>query len=350
MHKGKKNYTFALEYKVQKYKITSMQKKLRGKKYNFNHDTLTFEQIEVGTKDRLVGFVLYIIFALVVASLTMIVSFSFFKSPQHKLVEKDNQELRKQFDQFERRLSSYVQELEYLENRDNEIYREMFGAPPVDSYVRQGGRGGRELYNEYVQLDHGGIIRACASKLDQIKRRLYVQTKSYDTIQTFIRNKEDYIAHLPAIQPIANKTLSRIASGFGLRVHPIYGVVKAHTGMDFAAPIGTAVYSTGDGVVEKIEDRAGGYGRNIVVNHGYGYKTLYAHLSKFNVKMGQKVKRGETIGFIGNTGTSTSPHLHYEVRKSDKPQNPARYFFNDLTDEEYEEMLRISDNAKVSFD
>jgi len=186
--------------------------------------------------------------------------------------------------------------------------------------------------------------------LDKITKKLYVQSKSYDYLIELAKNKEEMIACIPAIMPISNKDLTRTASGWGWRIHPIYKIRKFHYGMDFTAPTGTEIYSTGDGVVEVVENSLRGYGKRVIISHGFGYKTLYAHLNGFNVRRGQKVKRGDVIGFVGTTGTSTAPHLHYEVFKNNKKVNPVHYYFNDLTPEEFDKMIFISSNSGQSFD
>ena len=187
-------------------------------------------------------------------------------------------------------------------------------------------------------------------KLDQVAKRAYVQTKSFDDVVEMARNKEEMLAAIPAIQPVANKDLKRMASGYGYRIHPIYKVRKMHWGTDFSAPTGTAIYATGDGKVTTYKRSRSGFGRHIVIDHGFGYQTLYAHMSKVEVNRGQRVKRGDIIGYIGSTGSSTAPHLHYEVIKDGRKVNPVNYFFNDLTPMQYEEMLNISSHSNQSFD
>jgi murein DD-endopeptidase MepM/ murein hydrolase activator NlpD len=181
-------------------------------------------------------------------------------------------------------------------------------------------------------------------------KKIYVQSTSYDQLIKLAKNKETMLACIPAIMPISNKDLKRTASGWGWRIHPIYKIRKFHYGMDFTAPTGTDIYSTGDGVVELVESSMRGYGNHIVINHGYGYKTIYAHLNGFNVKQGQQVKRGDIIGFVGNSGMSTAPHLHYEVMRNGEKVNPVNYYFNDLSAEEYERMIEISIKSGQTFD
>jgi len=187
-------------------------------------------------------------------------------------------------------------------------------------------------------------------KLDQVASRAYIQSTSFDDVVEMARNKEAMLAAIPAIKPVANKSLKKMASGYGYRIHPIYKVRKMHWGTDFSAPTGTPIYATGDGKVTTYKRSRSGYGRHIVIDHGFGYKTLYAHMNKIEVRRGQRVKRGDVIGYIGSTGSSTAPHLHYEVMKDGRKINPINYFFNDLSPEEYEEMLIISSHSNQSFD
>ena len=180
-----------------------------------------------------------------------------------------------------------------------------------------------------------------------MKKKLASQSKSFDEVFDLTKEKQKMIKSIPSIQPVSNRDLTRIASGFGLRMHPIYKIIKMHKGMDFTAPIGTEIYATGDGIVEKV-GWVGGYGRTIMINHGFGYKTRYAHCSKYNCRKGQKVKRGDLIGFVGNTGQSSGPHLHYEVFKNNRQINPVNFFFNDLSPEEYDKVIEISSRPNQS--
>jgi len=194
------------------------------------------------------------------------------------------------------------------------------------------------------------LVVETAKKIDRIRKRIYVQSKSFDDLIVFAKEKEEMLSCIPAILPISNKDLTRTASGWGLRVHPIYKIIKFHYGMDFTAPTGIDVYVTGDGAVESVLSSKRGYGNHIIINHGYGYKTIYAHLDRFNVRPGQKVRRGDVIGFVGSTGMSLAPHLHYEVELNGIKVDPANYYFNDLSPEEYERMIEIASRSGQSFD
>lgn len=319
---------------------------VKKKKYRFNQDTLTYEQVDHSVKDRVIRLLLYTIFGGISALIAIIVAFSYIKTPAHLQTEKESEDLKNQLVSLEKRVDTYLEVIQYLEVRDSAIYRELFGAAPLQTLLRKGTENNNTNFGK-TGID---LVKNVQQKIEELKRRLYVQSLSYDTIQDFVRNRENYFAHVPAIQPIANKTLTRIASGFGIRIHPIFGTLKLHTGLDFAAPTGTPIYATGNGQVVRLQNLDRGYGKHLVVQHGYGYETLYAHLSKFEAKINQKVKRGDIIGYVGTSGTSTAPHLHYEVIRNGKPENPVKFFFNELSPEEYEEVLRLSQNAARSFD
>ena len=237
-----------------------------------------------------------------------------------------------------------------MQNRDDNIYRTIFEAEPLNYSVRKAGFGGSNRYKELEKMENSKMVLETAKRLDILRSKVVIQSKSYDDLVKMAVNKEKMLGSIPAIQPIANKDLERTASGWGYRIHPIYKIRKFHYGIDFTAPTGTEIYVTGDGVVEKIDRSLRGYGNSIVINHGYGTKTIYGHMTAFNVKQGQKVKRGDVIGYVGNTGLSTAPHLHYEVERNGEKVNPINYFFNDLTADEYDRMIDISMRPGQSFD
>ncbi|MBT8327887.1 MAG: M23 family metallopeptidase [Bacteroidia bacterium] len=241
-------------------------------------------------------------------------------------------------------------QLDDLAEMDDNVYREIFGADPIDDDIRQAGTGGVDKYASLSSLTNGKELKELHKKLDNMGAQYSVQEKSFDHLIQLAKNKSKMLACIPAIQPIPNKTLRRVASGFGYRIDPIYRTRKMHKGIDFSAPRGTKIYATGDGVVKKVERARWGYGTHIVIDHGYGYTTLYGHMSRTNVRRGQKVTRGQLIGLVGSTGKSTAPHLHYEVAKNGTQVNPVGYFYNDLTSEQYEEILKLSSHPNQSFD
>ncbi len=240
--------------------------------------------------------------------------------------------------------------MDEIQQHDDNIYRLIFGIEPIPASVRQAGIGGANPYKDLEQYSNSELLIETSKKIDNLTRRMVVQSESYDNVMKLVQDKEKFLASIPAISPIADKNLKRFASGYGYRIHPIYRTLKMHNGIDLTAPTGTEVYATGGGKVVNSGYSSGGYGNKVIIDHGYGYKTLYAHLDKVFVKNGQHISRGELIGKVGSTGRSTAPHLHYEVRKNDKTENPVNYYYTDLTPEEYEEMINVSSQMTMSFD
>lgn len=240
--------------------------------------------------------------------------------------------------------------LGHLQETDDNLYRTIFEAEPISSSLREGGIGGVNRYAELEGYDNSRIVIETAERLDKVRKKVYVQSKSFDDLIKLSSEKEEMLRRIPAIMPISNRDLKRTASGWGYRIHPIYKIRRFHYGMDFTAPTGTEIYSTGDGVIKTVISSKRGLGKHIVVDHGYGYTTTYAHMNRFNVKQGQKVKRGDVIGFVGSTGLSTAPHLHYEVALNGNRVDPANYYFNDLTPAEYERMIELAMRSGQSFD
>lgn len=319
-------------------------------KYKFDHHSLKYDKIVLTKKQKFYRFLTYFIATLLIAVIYNVVFIIFFDTPKEKGLIRENQQLSTQYEILNNRFDLVEKTLEDLQKRDDNIYRVIFEAEPIPPSVRSAGFGGSNRYIDLQGYKNSDLVTETAKRLDKITKQLYVQSKSYDEVIEMAKSKEKMVACIPAIMPISNKDLRRTASGWGWRIHPIYKIRKFHYGMDFTAPTGTEVYATGDGVVEVVENSLRGYGRRVIIDHGFGYKTLYAHLSGFNVRRGQKVKRGEVIGYVGSTGTSTAPHLHYEVIRNNKKVNPVHYYFNDLTPEEFDKMIFISSNSGQSFD
>jgi murein DD-endopeptidase MepM/ murein hydrolase activator NlpD len=274
----------------------------------------------------------------------------YFDSPKEAQLKKENQELKLYYDYLNEESEKLFSMLEVLQDKDDNIYRVIFEAEPIPSTVRRAGVGGVDRYKDIKQkgLEKQDLILSVLKKVDNLKKQMYIQTNSYDELFDLASRKEELLAAIPSIQPINNKELNRLASGYGMRTHPILKVRKFHPGVDFSAPQGTHVYATGDGIVKEVKTLFGGYGKYIEIDHGFGFVTLYAHLSGFEVRKGQRIKRGELIGYVGNTGQSTAPHLHYEVRKDNKLVNPVNYFFQDLSPEEYEIILELASRETQS--
>jgi murein DD-endopeptidase MepM/ murein hydrolase activator NlpD len=280
----------------------------------------------------------------------VVIFLQFFDSPKEKILNREIQQLSIQYKILGNKLKNAEIVLDDLQKRDDNIYRLIFEADPIPKSIRKAGYGGVNRYQDLTGFKNSELVISTSKKLDQVTKQLYIQSKSFDEIIELAQNKTTMLASIPAIQPVSNKDLSRMASGFGNRIHPIYKTRKFHAGMDFSAKTGTPIYATGDGEISKIKRSRKGYGNHVVINHGFGYKTLYAHMSKYIVKKRQKVKRGDIIGYVGNTGTSVAPHLHYEVHKDGKKINPVNFYYNDLTPEQFEKMLLISSQSNQSFD
>jgi len=313
-------------------------------KYYYDTESCKYERIKVSTWDIILNLLGFFSVSFIISVIIVVLFSTYFESPKEMLLTKENQELKIYYDLLEKELGNLDGMMASLQKRDDNVYRVIFEADPIPESIRQAGTGGSEKYKEILENDlvNEEMIIQALGKVDQIKRQMYIQTKSYDEILQMARNKSKLLAATPAIQPISNKELTRLASGFGMRIHPIYKVKMMHFGVDFTAPRHTPIYSTGDGVVERVIRSFGGYGKQVVINHGFGYKTRYAHMQDFNVKKGDRIKRGDLIGTVGNSGLSTAPHLHYEILKDNKKVNPVNYFYMDLNDEEYEKILELA--------
>ncbi|MDP4266671.1 MAG: M23 family metallopeptidase [Bacteroidota bacterium] len=318
-------------------------------KYHFNTKSLEYELVKPGFKDFAIKALSVIAFGLVFSSIILLIAYNFFSSPKEKVLTRENENYRIQLKMLNEKLDNLGNVLTELQQKDNNIYRVIFEADPISDNIRKGGIGGAERYSKLEGYNNSDIIIATTRKADIIARQLYVQSKSFEDVLNMAKDKNKMLKSIPAIQPIKNKGLKQLVSGFGMRIHPLYKTLVMHTGVDFTATVGTPVYATGDGeIMNPAAETVSGYGNVIVVNHGYGYKTLYAHLSRKVVNPGQKVKRGEIIGYVGNTGISTGPHLHYEVIKNNVKINPVNFFYNDLSPAEYEKVIEIASKVNQS--
>ena len=319
-------------------------------RYKFNPESLSFDKVRLGFRDIMLRFLAYFIGSVLIAIIYGFILAVFIDSPKEKVLKREIEQLSIQYELMSKEMDNVDKILGHLEETDENLYRTIFEAEPIPASLRGGGIGGINRYKELEGYANSELVIETAKRLDKIRKKLYVQSKSFDELILKAKEKEEMLSCIPAILPIYNKDLTRTASGWGLRVHPIYKIVKFHEGMDFTAPQGTDIYSTGDGVVERVVTSLRGYGNHIIINHGYGYKTLYAHLDRPNVRQGQKVKRGDVIGFVGSTGASLAPHLHYEVELNGQKVDPSNYYFNDLTPEQYERMIEIASRSGQSFD
>ena len=284
------------------------------------------------------------------AAIMLIAFFNFFDSPKEKILIRELDNMALQYELMNEKLSQVSAVLDNVQDRDDNIYRVIFEADPIPSSIRKAGIGGVNRYEKLEGYNNSELIISTAQKLDKISKQLYIQSKSFDEVIEMATKKSDMLASIPAIQPVTNKELKRLSSGYGRRIDPYYKKPKFHYGVDFSAPQGTPIYATGNGTVKKTKKSRRGFGNHIVIDHGYGYESLYAHMQKYTVRRGQKVKRGDLIGYVGNSGKSTAPHLHYEVHKNGTKVNPAYYFHNDLTPEEFDRMLELAAQENQSFD
>lgn len=316
-------------------------------RYQFNTKSLTVEPVKDTFKDKLRKVFRVVLSGMVFSAVVLALGYTFFESPKEKMLQREISHYRTQYEIVNDRLDMLGSVLEDIQHRDDQIYRVIFEADPIPKTVREAAIGGAERYSHLDGYDNSELIISTIKRIDKLSRQLYVQSKSYDDVFAMAKDKADMLASIPAIVPIARGN-DRLISGFGPRIHPIYKTLRPHTGVDFAAPTGTPIYSTGNGVVTRAERNRHGYGIMVQVNHGYGYETIYAHMSKLNVRVGQQVVRGEIIGYVGSTGVSTAPHLHYEVIRHGVRVNPVHYFYNDVTPEEYQEIIEKASQVNQS--
>ena len=311
--------------------------------YLYNPQTLSFERVFPSWQQRLWSVFRHLLVGIFVGVVVFASTMYYFDSPREQQLKKENRLLQSQYEILSRRMNDNQKILNDLQQRDDNLYRAIFHADPIPGSIRKPGYGGTNRYEKLLDMPNSDLVISTTQKMDIISKQLYVQSLSYDEVAEMIMNQKDRARCIPAIQPVANKDLTRIASGFGMRIDPVYGTPKFHEGMDFTAKTGTDIYATGDGVVE-LAWWYSGYGNCVIINHGYGYKTLYGHCERVLVREGQKVQRGEVIAKLGSTGKSTGPHLHYEVIVKGVKDNPAKYYYLDLTPEEYDRMIQIAEN------
>lgn len=319
-------------------------------KFRYNPETLSYEKVERSIGERMLRGLLFI-----APTVLLSLFFGFFiankiDSPKEKRLQKELKDLNAELGNWKKRLSQIELAAQMIQQRDEELYRAALGAKTFPQELRLMGIGGTDRYKHLKNKSNADLLVDVAKKLDDLEGKLYAQSISFKELVELTKSKETYLANLPAIQPVNNADLRRLASGYGWRVDPVYGTKRMHWGVDFTADVGTEIYATGGGKVETVKVNAWGYGKEIVIDHGFGLKSRYAHLSEFKVKEGDIVKRGDLIALMGNTGKSTGPHLHYEVEKDGQKVNPINYFHSDLSPEQYEQIIQISNNAMKSMD
>ncbi len=320
------------------------------RKFIYDPDSLSYKQVESQSKK----WIMFFLAGLIAGVLAIIILLSspndYFQTPREKNLIRENEDLKLNYALLEKKMQKIQLVLNDIKQRDNNIYRTIFAVDPIPDDVREAGYGGTDLYKNLDGKPNTELIKNAMQEAEKIEKQLVVQSKSFDEVVKLAKNKEKMLAHLPAIQPVQNKDLTRMASGYGWRIHPILKTRRFHYGMDFTTKTGTPIYATADGVVKHAGWKANGYGKHVVINHGYGYETLYGHMSKVAVRNGQKVKRGQLIGYVGNTGLSAGPHCHYEVHLNGKKVNPINFYYNDLTPEMYARLRKLAKEENQSLD
>ncbi|EHQ42127.1 M23 family metallopeptidase [Myroides odoratus] len=321
-------------------------------KYYYDSEKLAFHRIRPKSSKRIVNIFLFILSAAAfgLLGLFILINSNILATPKEKMLEREVAEFKTNYTLLNKKIDLIAEVLDELEVRDNEIYRAYFNTAPIPEEQRKAGLGGINRYKEFKNLQNEKLLQLTTEKIDLIAKQTAIQSRSLDDIINLAKGKEKLLAAIPAIQPVKNESLKHMASGYGYRSDPFTKIKKFHSGMDFSVNIGTPIYATGDGRVTRANNQLSGYGNLIEVEHGYGYQTRYAHLSKYNVKQGQTVKRGDIIGYAGSTGRSSGPHLHYEVHYKGNPVNPLNYYYGDISAKEFELLLQEANHENQSLD
>jgi hypothetical protein len=319
-------------------------------KYYYNTHTLRYEKLDVPLRVQLLRVFGFIAASIVTGFIIVAIAFRYIDSPKEKLLRQQNDDFRDNYAVLQERVKQLELQMDELENRDNNVYRSIFEAQPIPDSARVKDIETKKEVKLVQSMGETELVKSTTDQLNNLSLRLAYQTKSYTDIEDMVKNKEKLLAAIPAIQPVSNKNLTRIASGFGNRIDPVYKIPRFHAGLDFTAPIGTPIYATADGVVKTATFAASGFGNHVVIDHGYGYESLYGHMVRIKARVGQTVKRGEVIGYVGSTGKSTGPHCHYEVHRGGTPVDPIYYFYNDLTPAQYDRLLKLAASSNQSFD
>lgn len=319
-------------------------------KYFYNTHTLRYEKLITPLRVKLLRVFAFFATTAVSAAIIVAIAFQYIDSPREKLLKQENEDLKEDYTLLNKQLGKMQQQMAELENRDNNVYRAIFESQPVHDSARIKEMELTKEVKMVQSMSEDELVTSITKQVNTLALQMAYQQKSYADIDEMVKNKEQLLAAIPAIQPVSNKDLNRIASGFGYRIDPVYKIPKLHAGLDFAAPIGTPIYATAAGTVKEASFNEGGYGNHVIINHGYGYETLYGHMVRMKARVGQKVKRGEVIGYVGSTGKSTGPHCHYEVHKNGTPVDPVYFFYNDLTPEQYDRLLKLAAASNQSFD
>jgi murein DD-endopeptidase MepM/ murein hydrolase activator NlpD len=304
----------------------------------------------VPLKVRLLQTIGFVIASLAVGVLFVAILFKFIDSPKERLLRQQNTAYKESYAVLQERMKQLELQMVELEQRDNEVYRSIFEATPIPDSARVKEMLAKNEIRLIQSLSNTALIENMRNQLNNLSLRMSFQVQSFTEITAMVKNKEKLLRAIPAIQPVSNKNLKRVASGFGYRIDPLYKDSRLHAGLDFSAPTGTPIYATADGEVQIAGFNTDGYGNKVVINHGYGFQTLYAHMVRVIARVGQSIKRGEVIGYVGSTGKSTGPHLHYEVIKRGTKVDPVYYFYNDLTPAQFDRLLKEAAANKQSLD
>ncbi|MEO6288834.1 MAG: M23 family metallopeptidase [Ginsengibacter sp.] len=316
-------------------------------KYYYNTNTLRYEKLVTPFRVKLLGFFAFMAAAIFTSFILVSLAFRFIPSPQLKLAEARYEKMKQNYDALITQAASLRQEMAMLEQRDNQVYRSIFEANPLPDSARAKLTEQKNELRKVEAINDEELGNELAKTLNNINARITYQFASYNEIEKLIKNQGEKLASIPAIQPVSNRDLDRIASGFGMRIDPVYGTPKMHKGLDFTSPQGTPIYATADGTIAEAGFSADGYGNHVVINHGYGYQTLYGHMVRIKVKSRQRVKRGEILGWVGSTGKSTGPHCHYEVHVNGQDVDPVYFFYNDLTPDQFDRLLKIASTGSA---
>jgi murein DD-endopeptidase MepM/ murein hydrolase activator NlpD len=319
-------------------------------KYYYNTNTLRYEKLETPLRVRVLRIFGFLAAAFVTAVFISFIAFKFVGSPNEKLLGFENQRLRNKYNEMDETVRVLEQQMKELEKRDNTVYRSIFEANPIPDSARAKELEEQLEIKTIQDMNDRQLLNSIGTTLNNLSSRVKAQSVSYTELDKLVSNKEQLLSHTPAIQPVSNKDLNRLASGFGHRIDPIYKTVKMHAGLDFAAPQGTPIYATADGTITTAGNTNNGYGNHVVINHSYGYETLYGHMVRVKARAGQAVKRGEVIGWVGSTGKSTGPHCHYEVHKNGQKINPVYFFYNDLSPDQFDRLLKQAASSNQSLD
>ena len=320
-------------------------------KYYYDSDTLSYRKIAYKKGRKIKIFILSLLGMLLSGFLLLIIylNIPYIETPKEKALKRELVNMELQFELLNKKMGQAQRVLGEVEERDNAIYRVYFEANPISKEQRKAGFGGVNRYKNLEGFDNSNLIISTSKKIDILTKQIVVQSKSLDEIAILAEEKEKLLKAIPTIQPVKNEDLTRMASGYGYRSDPFTKARKFHKGMDFKASTGTPIYASGNGKVS-LAQRSATFGKVVYIDHGFGYRTVYAHMSKIATRKGRKVKRGDIIGYVGNTGRSVGSHLHYEVHKNGRALNPINFYYGDLTPEEFLAMQIASEEEGQSYD